>query len=108
VEETCKCLFEAICSIDCAGIIAKPRVGFYRPDHRPSHWIKIRNPRYSQKEGREELFEPGSRKANRNARRRTPMRFPYLNILHTPACCRTAAQAFSAILLIFLREEWRV
>ena len=52
-----KRLFEAVCGIDGEGIIAKPRRGLYRPDHRPSHWIKIRNPRYSQKEGREELFE---------------------------------------------------
>lgn len=51
-------LFEAVCSIDCEGVIAKPKVELYRPEHRPSQWIKIRNPHYSQRQDREELFEP--------------------------------------------------
>jgi len=40
------------------GIVAKRKNSQYRPTEKPSrHWIKIKNSRDSQLEGREELFE---------------------------------------------------
>lgn len=45
-------LFNLICDEDLEGIVAKRRDGAYGLD-----WFKIRNPRYSQYEGRRELFE---------------------------------------------------
>jgi bifunctional non-homologous end joining protein LigD len=48
-------LFQAVCERDMEGIVAKFARGFYRPDE--TTWVKIRNPRYSQWDGRRELFE---------------------------------------------------
>ena len=44
--------FNQVCRHDLEGIVAKRRDGAYGVD-----WIKIRNPNYSQYEGRYELFE---------------------------------------------------
>jgi ATP-dependent DNA ligase len=41
--------------MDLEGIVAKRKDGVYTPDE--TTWVKIRNPRYSQMEGRRELFE---------------------------------------------------
>jgi bifunctional non-homologous end joining protein LigD len=49
----CK-LFAEICRMDLEGIVAKRRDGLYLPQTR---WIKIKNPDYTQAEGRHELFE---------------------------------------------------
>jgi hypothetical protein len=39
--------------------VAKRKTAIYRPTEKPSpHWVKIKNPTYSQAEGREELFNP--------------------------------------------------
>ena len=46
-------LFELICSNDLEGIVAKRLRDPYEPRVR---WLKIKNPDYSQKEGREDLF----------------------------------------------------
>ncbi|MGH7181257.1 MAG: hypothetical protein ACREJN_04675 [Nitrospiraceae bacterium] len=46
----------AACQLDLEGIVAKPRASLYQTDHR-SPWIKIKNPGYSKKAGRQELFE---------------------------------------------------
>jgi hypothetical protein len=46
-----------VCEQDLEGIVAKHRDGAYG-----ERWYKLRNPRYSQYEGRHELFE---RKRNR-------------------------------------------
>ncbi len=48
-------LYRAICEMDLEGIVAKRKDGLYTPDE--TSWIKIRNRRYSQGEGRRELFE---------------------------------------------------
>jgi ATP-dependent DNA ligase len=45
-------LFRLVCEQDLEGIVAKRRDAAYRED-----WFKIRNPNYSQFEGRQELFE---------------------------------------------------
>jgi hypothetical protein len=42
-----KCHFRAVCRLDLEGIVASPQ----------TKWWKIRNPVYSQKKGRAELFE---------------------------------------------------
>lgn len=44
--------FHLACERDLEGIVAKLRLGAYGEG-----WFKIRNPRYSQYEGRRELFE---------------------------------------------------
>ena len=51
-------LFQRICELDLEGIVAKRASSIYRVTERPSRdWIKVKNPNYSQAEGREELFE---------------------------------------------------
>lgn len=50
-------LFEHVCKLDLEGIVAKHKDGPYVAMREESTWFKIRNPRYSQWEGREELFE---------------------------------------------------
>jgi bifunctional non-homologous end joining protein LigD len=51
--------FEKICELDLEGIVAKREDSQYRPTERPSpDWIKIKNPMYSQADGRDELFRP--------------------------------------------------
>ena len=51
-------LFECACQLDLEGIVAKRASAVYRATEQGSpHWIKIKNPSYSQAEGREELFE---------------------------------------------------
>lgn len=48
-------LFRLACENDLEGIVAKRKYDPYLPDQ--ASWLKIRNPNYSQWEGREELFE---------------------------------------------------
>ena len=48
-------LYRAVCEMDLEGIVAKRKNGLYTPDE--TTWVKIRNPMYSQMEGRRELFE---------------------------------------------------
>lgn len=48
-------LFRAVCDQDLEGIVAKRRDGLYTPGE--TTWVKIKNPRYSQMDGRRELFE---------------------------------------------------
>jgi len=48
-------LFKAICEQDCEGIVGKYKRGAYAA--KPVSWVKILNPSYSQKRGREEMFE---------------------------------------------------
>jgi bifunctional non-homologous end joining protein LigD len=50
-------LFRAACERDLEGIVAKWASGTYRTDGRATSWLKIKNPEYSQGEGRHELFE---------------------------------------------------
>ena len=57
VDGTGTALFEQVCKLDLEGIVAKLKSGPYVSDRESSTWLKIRNPRYSQWAGREELFE---------------------------------------------------
>ena len=54
IEEHGQELFEAVCGLDLEGIIAKRNTDPY--DAR-TRWLKSKNPRYSQAEGRRELFD---------------------------------------------------
>jgi bifunctional non-homologous end joining protein LigD len=51
-------LFRLVCERDLEGIVAKRRDAAYGED-----WFKIRNPNYSQYEGRHELFEKRAKAA---------------------------------------------
>jgi len=55
-EENGEGLFRLACHADLEGIVAKHRYAPYLPEHETT-WFKIRNRRYSQWAGREELFE---------------------------------------------------
>jgi hypothetical protein len=51
-------LFEQIVKMDLEGIVCKRKDSPYKVTEKPSrYWIKVKNSRYSQLEGREELFE---------------------------------------------------
>jgi bifunctional non-homologous end joining protein LigD len=53
VEGRGKDLFEAVCEQNLEGIVAKRKSGIYWR----RGWLKIKNPNYTQGEGRNELFE---------------------------------------------------
>jgi bifunctional non-homologous end joining protein LigD len=50
-------LFERVCKLDLEGIVAKHKLAPYVSEREHSTWLKILNRGYSQKVGREELFE---------------------------------------------------
>src|SRR5438094_2699026 len=50
-------LFERVCELDLEGIVAKQKSAPYVTEREHSTWFKILNRKYSQKDGREELFE---------------------------------------------------
>jgi bifunctional non-homologous end joining protein LigD len=50
-------LFQRICELDLEGIVAKQKSAPYVTEREHSTWFKILNREYSQKDGREELFE---------------------------------------------------
>ena len=53
-------LFEEVVKMDLEGIVCKRKDSPYKVTEKPSrYWIKVKNARYSQLEGREELFERG-------------------------------------------------
>src|SRR5208283_1569690 len=54
IEKDGVALFEAICAKDLEGVVAKRKNGIYRNDGK--EWMKIKNPHYSQAEGRHELL----------------------------------------------------
>jgi len=54
VDEYGTDFFRMICEKNLEGIVAKHRTSAYS---KSAKWIKIKNPAYSQTEGREELFE---------------------------------------------------
>jgi ATP-dependent DNA ligase len=45
------------CEHDLEGIVGKWKFGTYRADGAQTSWVKIKNPNYSQADGRAELFE---------------------------------------------------
>ena len=55
IEHEGESLFRLACENDLEGIVAKRKYDPYLPDQ--ANWLKIRNPEYSQWEGRQELFE---------------------------------------------------
>jgi hypothetical protein len=57
VEGTGTALFRRVCKLDLEGIVTKHKFTPYVTDRENSTWFKILNREYSQKEGREELFE---------------------------------------------------
>jgi ATP-dependent DNA ligase len=66
IEARGRKFFEKVCELDLEGIVAKQRDSLYRAAEKPSPYcIKIKNPRYSQAEGREELFDPATRSLQR-------------------------------------------
>ena len=70
VEGDGRLLFEQIVAMDLEGIVAKRKDSRYRVTEQPSRdWIKIKNPAYSQAEGRGEMFDElcGVTKAATNA-----------------------------------------
>src|SRR5438445_1084747 len=50
-------LFRRVCELDLEGIVAKQKFGPYVTEREHSTWFKILNREYSQKDGKEELFE---------------------------------------------------
>ncbi len=52
-------LFQAACARDLEGIVAKLATGLYAPE--ATTWVKIKNPAYSQAEGRADFFDARSR-----------------------------------------------
>jgi ATP-dependent DNA ligase len=48
-------LFERVCGLDLEGVVAKRKDRLYTPEE--TTWVKIKNPAYSQVEGRSELLE---------------------------------------------------
>ncbi len=57
IEEKGEELFRLVCERDLEGIVAKPSESRYLAERSNSSWVKIKNPSYSQAEGRRELFE---------------------------------------------------
>jgi len=55
VKRDGRALFNAVCEHDLEGMVAKLARGRY--DLTAPTWVKIKNPNYSQREGRHELFE---------------------------------------------------
>ena len=49
--------FELACERDLEGIVAKYARGVCQTNHPITSWLKVKNPHYSQAEGRAELFE---------------------------------------------------
>ena len=56
-------LFKAACDNDLEGIVAKLAAGRYEPA--ATTWVKIKNPTYSQAEGRADFFDPAVRSVAR-------------------------------------------
>ena len=48
-------LYQLCCQLDLEGIVAKQSNSPYEENEQTPHWIKIKNPNYSQKEGRADL-----------------------------------------------------
>ncbi len=56
VEGNGKALYSRICERDMEGIVCKPMISPYRMVGGTTTWIKVKNPKYTQAEGRGELF----------------------------------------------------
>lgn len=58
-------LFRLACDLDLEGIVAKLKYAPYGEVNGRTSWLKIKNPNYSQAEGRHELFERSAERAAR-------------------------------------------
>ena len=70
VHESGVRFFELACERDLEGVVAKYANGTYQTDSATTSWLKVQNPRYSQAEGRAELFE--QRKSPERPGRKSP------------------------------------
>jgi ATP-dependent DNA ligase len=70
-------LFREVCKRDCEGIVAKWARGPDETDGASTSWLKIKNPEYSQKVGRREVFEA---RRDQGQRRRPDWRAPVLRL----------------------------
>jgi bifunctional non-homologous end joining protein LigD len=57
IQEKGRWLFQQACKLDLEGIVAKHATSPYRERIASDMWIKIKNPAYSQKEGRGDWFK---------------------------------------------------
>jgi len=57
IEANGREVFRAACRMDLEGIVAKLKNAPYVAEQRRSTWIKIKNPHYTQAEGRHEFFD---------------------------------------------------
>jgi len=53
-------LYRLVCQLDLEGIVAKRADSKYEDNPNARNWIKIKNPAYSQKDGRADLFKRAS------------------------------------------------
>jgi len=60
-------LFDFACEHDLDGIVAKWKFGSYLPNSNATTWIKVKNPNYTQAEGRGEQFEMRGHRPDRAA-----------------------------------------
>ena len=70
-------LYKLACERDLEGIVAKWAWGTYQCDGRGTSWLKIKNPEYSQMDGRHGLFDakrPFRPSASYQGRRRQCLR----------------------------------
>jgi bifunctional non-homologous end joining protein LigD len=56
-------LYQRVCELDLEGIVAKHGASVYQDARSRDLWIKIKNPNYSQNEGRKEWFDRLRKKA---------------------------------------------
>ena len=56
IEQHGEKLYKQVCERDLEGIVCKPAISPYRTVNGQTTWIKVKNPDYSQAEGRGELF----------------------------------------------------
>jgi len=73
IEEAGRHVFREACRMDLEGIVAKLKHAPYLADTRHTSWIKIKNPHYTQAEGRHELFEARSGRAVQNGEKSVVM-----------------------------------
>jgi len=74
-------LFDAVRGHDLEGVVAKWKRGRYHTDGQTTSWLKIRNPEYSQIEGRHDVFAP-RRSAWSRSRSARPVLSPELAGFH--------------------------
>jgi ATP-dependent DNA ligase len=71
IEQHGKRFFEQICARNLEGIVAKRKLGIYKDDG--TGWLEIKNPAYSQAEGRHELLTRRAWKAQNSLSRTDPL-----------------------------------